>query len=121
MTDVDEIWSKLKNSYGDQKQLLTKKLQEVNQVEISAKNRDSVEVLSKIVNLVKDLMRLAKRHSIENNLYYGEGLNQEFQEIRSKYERNILRNITQTSNKYEKYVKTNQKLLKTKFKQKSIQ
>ncbi len=76
VTDIDEIWSKLKNSYGDQKILLSKKLQEVNQVEVSAKNKDSVEVLSKIVNLVKDLLRLAKRHSIENNLYYGDGLNQ---------------------------------------------
>ena len=112
VTDVDEIWSKLKNSYGDQKLLLSKKLQEVNQVEISAKNRDSVEVLSKIVNLVKDLMRLAKRHSIENNLYYGEGLNQVCHLLGSDRRRRWLEFACNIKDEGERWVKMDEFLEK---------
>ena len=103
--DIDEIWSKLKTSYGDQKLLLSKKLQEVNQVEVSAKNKDSVEVLSKIVNLVKDLLRLAKRHSIENNLYYGDGLNQICHLLGSDRRRRWLELACNIKNEGERWVK----------------
>ena len=34
------------------------------------------DALAKVVNLMKDLMRLAKQHNIEEKLYHGEGLQQ---------------------------------------------
>ena len=115
VTDMDEIWLKLKSSYGDQKLLLSKKLKEFNQVEVSPKNKDSVEVLSKIVNLMKDLVRLAKRHSIENNLYYGDGLNQICHLLGTGRRRRWLEiacDITEEAEKWKKLIEFLEKELK---------
>ena len=77
VNEIDDIWTRLKEAYGDHQIMLTKKLAGI---EASRKLKGSVqpktvEVLSAIINTMRDLMKLAKRHSIENKLYYGEGLN----------------------------------------------
>ena len=74
VTDVDEIWQRLKDAYGDCKIMLSKKLSEFNTIGETWKQSDPskvVESLSKIINLMKDLLQLVKRHDIENNLYFG--------------------------------------------------
>ena len=81
VTDIDDIWERLKAAYGDTKHLLKQKLSELNGVENVSKSRDSskaIDALSQIINLMKDLLQLSKRHKIENHLFYGDGLNQVF-------------------------------------------
>ena len=81
--DIDDIWKRLKEAYGDHQILLTKKLSEIESCMKGKNNKEgtsddpqkSIEGLSKIINVMRDLMRLAKRHKIENKLYYGDGLN----------------------------------------------
>ena len=75
--DIEEIWKRLKDAYGDYKTMLSKKLAEFNNIEATWKHRNPAktsEGLSKIINLMKDLMQLSKRHGTENRLFYGDGL-----------------------------------------------
>ena len=86
VSSIGEIWKRLKEAYGDHQILLSKKLEEFNKFEsqskpnqVHQKNKISgpaktVELLSKVINLMKDLVGLAQRHDIENHLYYGDGL-----------------------------------------------
>ena len=78
VTSMDEIWKRLIDSYGDHKTLLSKKLSELQSVDLSWRIKDHskiVESLSKIVNLMRDTMQLAEHHKIERKLYYGDNLN----------------------------------------------
>ena len=75
--DIKEIWDRLKSAYGDPKSMLTKKLLEVSKFGMLWKIKEPerlMEGLSKIINLMKDLMKLAHKHDVENRLYYGDGL-----------------------------------------------
>ena len=87
VSDISDIWKRLKDAYGDHQMLLAKKLDEFDKFESlskltpaqQSKNKTSgpaktVELLSKVINLMKDLVGLAERHSIQNHLYYGDGL-----------------------------------------------
>jgi hypothetical protein len=76
--DVDEIWKRLKEAYGDCKILLSNKVSELDKVaHLSAKNNDPetvLEGLSSIIHLMKDLMFLAEEHSIEERLFHGSAM-----------------------------------------------
>ena len=77
VTDVDDIWKRLKESYGDCRILLQKKMEKIDTFQglWNQKGPEKViEGLSKIINLMRDLMHLAKDHSIENKLYLGDSL-----------------------------------------------
>ena len=74
--DVDEIWKRLKEAYGDCKILLSNKVAELNKVaHLSPKSNNDpetvIEGLSSIIHLMKDLMQLAEDHSIEERLFHG--------------------------------------------------
>ena len=76
--DVDTIWKRLITAYGNTKVLLTKKLAEINTLDSMSKSKDPAKIMSfltKLITVIKDLINLAEKHSIENNLYYGDGLN----------------------------------------------
>ena len=67
----------MKEAYGDCKIMLSKKLNEINVIDALWKHKDpekTIEGLSRIINLMKDIMYLAKIHNIENTLYHGDGL-----------------------------------------------
>ena len=69
--DIDDIWIRLKEVFGDVRTLLCNKISELNDIDQLAKQREPVklvESLSKLINLMKDLMQLAKRHDIETKL-----------------------------------------------------
>ena len=73
VTNIEEIWSRLKSAFGDREILLANKLSEINSFDL--KQKDSVKIvefLSKVTNIMRDLMQLAATHSIENELYYGD-------------------------------------------------
>ena len=77
--EILEIWKRLKTAYGDVKFLLSNKLSELNNLDKIWRLKDSTktsEALSKVINVMKDLMNLAETHSIEPRLYHGDGINQ---------------------------------------------
>ena len=76
VTDMKEIWERLKDAFGDTKIMLAKKINELSSIENISKIKDTskvIDALSGIINLMKDLLQLSKRHKIENHLFYGEG------------------------------------------------
>ena len=75
--NIREIWRRLKFAYGDPKTMLQRKLNEIGgDVEIwRIKDPEKlIEGLSKIVNIARDLMKLAKEHHIKSRLYNGDAL-----------------------------------------------
>ena len=74
--NIDDIWVRLKEVFGDIKTLLSNKLAELNNIDQLSRQREPVKVvesLSKLIHLMKDLIQLAKRHCIEKKLYFGGG------------------------------------------------
>ena len=57
--NMEEIWKRLQNQYGDLKTMLSKKLTELCKFDANWKFKDSSKIsegLSKVFNLIKDLM-----------------------------------------------------------------
>ena len=77
LKDIDDIWISLKRAFGDPRIMLMKKLTEPESVGQLWRIKDSDKVknsLNKVVNLMDDLMRLAKDHNIEDKLYNGDAI-----------------------------------------------
>ena len=76
--DIDEIWKRLIEAFGDTKIMLSKKVAEIDtEIEGFWKQKDPEKVLdnlNKLSNLMRDLMRLAKEHGIESKLYHGDAM-----------------------------------------------
>ena len=73
--EVDEIWKRLKKTYGDPKVLLSNKLDELTKIELS-KSKDpekTMDSLHKIIATMNDLIKMSKKHGIANELFYGDG------------------------------------------------
>ena len=82
MTDIEDIWKRLKGAYGDPKLLLKKKLSQIENISQLWKIRDQeklVDALSKIINLMRDLYQLAEQHNIKSRLYSGDRLERIYQ------------------------------------------
>ena len=79
--DIDEIWKRLKTAFGDANLMLSNKLTALNDMEVLWKLRNPSKIadgLSKIINLIKDVIKLSKEHGIEQKLYNGDGINKIF-------------------------------------------
>ena len=77
VNDIDDIWERLKEAYGDTQILLANKLSGLNNIENIGRIKDSskaMDAVSKLINLMKDLIQLSKRHDIQNHLFYGNAL-----------------------------------------------
>ena len=77
VSDIDDIWKRLKSAYGDTKIMLSKKIGELQNIEDFWKKKDPehlVEGLSKLINLMRDLIKMAREHSIEAKLYHGDAI-----------------------------------------------
>ena len=77
LTDIDDIWKQLKSAYGDTKMLLSRKLHKLSKFESLARVKDPgilTHALNNLINILNELMTLAKDHHIEDNLFYGDGL-----------------------------------------------
>jgi hypothetical protein len=85
--DIDEIWKRLKTTFGDVKFLLSNKLSELRSLDKLWKIKETSKLtvaLGKIINVIQDLMSLAEKHSTEPHLYYGDGINQIYKLIGDK-------------------------------------
>ena len=76
MTDIEDIWKRLKGAYSDRKFLLKKKLSHIGNISQLWKMRDQeklVDTLCKITDMMRELYQLAEQH-IKSRLYSGDGL-----------------------------------------------
>ena len=74
---IDDIWRKLKKAFGNAEELLKNKLYEMEDLGPMWKLKNPeklVQSLSKLINAMEELSKIAKKHSIENDLYHGRGL-----------------------------------------------
>ena len=77
MSDIVKIWEKLESTYGDVQLLLQNKLISMGKVEnlSEIKNDEKrISAISSLLNSMTDLSDLAKQHHLENELYYGGGV-----------------------------------------------
>ena len=75
--DIDNIWDRLCKSYGNPKILLNKKLTNLHKINNLWKFKDPeklIDGISSITNIMKDLIKLASDHGIEQRLYCGDGI-----------------------------------------------
>ena len=75
LDDIDTIWTRLKDTYGDAKVMLSRKLHEISKHDlIKTTNAEKLTTeLGKVINMMLDTGKLAKDHYIEEHLYYGDG------------------------------------------------
>ena len=109
MTDINLIWSRLKEAFGDTRLLLHNKLKEVDRFGEIWKIRDRsklIDALAKLVFVMKELKELAVKHSIENNLYYGGAIETMYKVIgyrdRDEFVRKYIRAKLSEESKWEK-------------------
>ena len=77
LDDINEIWNRVKLTYGNPKNLLERKLDELSNIQQIFRAKDPEKIidgLSKIITVMKDLMILSKHHNIEGKLYHGNGI-----------------------------------------------
>ena len=94
--DLDKIWERLEISFGNVAVLLTNKLQVVESTIplYKIKNDKSlVEAITKIRNCMTELSSLAKKHSIETDLYHSSNVAKIFHLIGDKRQNDITKKL----------------------------
>lgn len=77
LDDLDVIWKRLESAFGDAKIMLSKKLQQLSNLDDVKRTNNSEKLtagLAKIINMLHDISKLAKDHNVEEYLYYGDTL-----------------------------------------------
>ena len=75
--EIEEIWTKLVDAYGNVKLLLQNKLGHLDRLEKLGKIKSDEKLaiaISKILNSMIELSNLAEKHNLKNKLYIGGGL-----------------------------------------------
>ena len=93
---IGEIWKLLKQAFGNPEDLLQNKLREVEDLGPLWKLRDSeklVQSLSKLVNAMTELSKMAKKHEIENDLYHGRGISMIISLIGNNFQRKFYSDV----------------------------
>ena len=87
---------KLKKAFGNSDELLKNKLNEVENMGPMWELRNPeklVQSLSKLINAMEELSKIARNHSIENDLYHGRGLPTILSLVGNHYETQFFSNI----------------------------
>jgi len=77
LDDINEVWRRLKATYGDTAMLLSRKTATMDKMDSLNKMKDPEKIIagiSRIINLMRDLLKLASKHRIEKNLFYGDAV-----------------------------------------------
>lgn len=77
VNDITDIWKRLIEAYGDTKLLLRKKLSSIDNVQNLYRCRDPEKLanaISSVINIMKDLSKLACDHNLESRLYSGDAI-----------------------------------------------
>ena len=93
LDDIDQIWKKLLESYGNVKLLLQTKmnnLDKLGNLQVIEGDKKLVNALSRIINVMTELSTLAEKHKLETKLYVGGGVEKVFRLIGDSRERRFL-------------------------------
>ena len=93
LEDMEEIWKKLIDSYGNVKLLLQTKMNALDKLgHLGTIEGDEklANAIAKIINVMTELSTLAERHQLETKLYVGGGLEKVFKLIGEERERKFL-------------------------------
>ena len=96
MDNVDEIWGRLEECFGDVATLLNMKLEKVSSCTplIRVKGEQKInESLITITNLMKELSTLAQEHGIEQSLYHSSNLSKIFGLLGKKRQVDIMKSL----------------------------
>ena len=111
LSTAKEIWSRLKEAFGDSEVLLRKKLMEVEKLGPIWKCKDKaklVQILSKLIYVMIELQDLAKKHDIENDLYHGGAIQRVYEvlgnEQRNKFIRKYAEETLSKKAKWDKLI-----------------
>ena len=92
--NVDEVWKKSTDAYGNIKMLLQAKMNNLDKLgNLSSVEGDEklANALAKIINVMTELSTLALKHNLEYKLYVGGGLEKMYKLIGNDMERRFLR------------------------------
>ena len=90
--DLDDIWIRLKESYGDVQSLLSKKLAELEKGTPLGKVKGDEKLIQSILrlkNLMVELKKLAESHNIQTNLFHTSNLARVFSLLGKKRQLDI--------------------------------
>lgn len=95
--ELDEIWERLKFSFGDVNILLSKKLKIVEGtnplVKVQSNDEKLIPVISKLRNLMMELCALAEKHDLEGILYHPSNLAKIYSLIGKKRQSEIMKKL----------------------------
>ena len=97
--NLEDIWQRLKNAYGNTENLLKIKLKDIRKDGPIWKIKDPerfVKSLSKLIYALLELQKLAFKHNIENELYYGGSIETIYEIIGFKYRNKFIEKYCQT-------------------------
>ena len=110
--DIDDIWKKLLEVYGNTKLLLHNKISSLGKFTCLEKLKDDEKIsntITSLLNVMTDLAKLAKEYDLEGELYYGGGLQKVTAVIGYTRERKFIKSIVKENlkndQKWEKLVK----------------
>ena len=93
---IGDIWKVLKQAFGNPEDLLQNKLREVEDLGPLWKLKDSeklVQSLSKLVNAMTELSKMANKHEIGNDLYHGRGISMIISLIGNNFQRKFYSDV----------------------------
>ena len=93
---VEEVWKKLTEVYGDASLMLQKKLLSLDKLPKMEKIKDDAKLLgclTTLLNTITELSNLASDFKLENELYYGVGLQKILELIGTKGRRKFVKSI----------------------------
>ena len=75
LESIDDIWARLEKAFGDTKLMLRKKISHLKSLELSKKSPEKLASgISQLISMMQEFANLAKKHNIEEHLYYGDCL-----------------------------------------------
>ena len=97
LENIDEIWAKLTEVYGDARLMLQNKLSSLGKISSFDKiKKDDEKIASSIMhllNLISDLAKVASDYGLDNELYHGPGLNKILEIMGKEHERKFIKSI----------------------------
>ena len=115
MSDISKIWEKLEATYGDVQLLLQNKLISMNKIENLwevKSDEKRISSISALLNSMTDLSDLAREHSLENDLYYGGGVERVLSIMGTERKRKFIRKSDQRLKGPEAWLKLREMLEK---------
>ena len=94
--DLDDIWERLEQSFGNVSVLLTTKLQKVDDTVPLHKIRQDeklIQSITKLKNCMSELKTLAEKHDIEASLYHSSNLSKIYQLLGDRRHREVTKKL----------------------------